>query len=75
MIAELGQRIQRKEKEHASLRAKIEDEQTLSGKYSKQVKELTSKIDELDEELTLEQASRAKTEEKNRSILSRTLKY
>ena len=72
MIAELSQSIQRKEKEHASLGAKIEDEQTLAGKYTKQVKELTSRIDELDEELTLERASRAKAE-KNRSILSRDI--
>ena len=54
MIAELSQSIQRKEKEYASLGAKIEDKQTLDGKYSKQVKELTSRVDELDEELTLE---------------------
>jgi myosin heavy chain 6/7 len=72
MVAELNQSIQRKEKEHASLGAKIEDEQTLAGKYSKQVKELVSRIDELDEELTLERANRAKAE-KNRSILSRDI--
>jgi len=71
-IAELNQSIQRKEKEHASLNAKIEDEQTLAGKYTKQVKELSSRIDELDEELILERANRAKAE-KNRSILSRDI--
>merc|ERR1712212_72367 len=38
--AELSQTIQRKEKELSSLGAKIEDEQTLGGKYSKQIKEL-----------------------------------
>ena len=36
------------------------------------MKELTSRVDELDEELTLERASRAKAE-KNRSILSRDI--
>merc|ERR1719400_1564625 len=37
---ELNATIQRKEKELASAAAKIEDEQTLGGKYSKQIKEL-----------------------------------
>merc|ERR1712029_200387 len=37
---ELNATIQRKEKELASISAKIEDEQTLGGKYSKQIKEL-----------------------------------
>merc|ERR1719309_454301 len=63
--AELSQTIQRKEKELSSLSAKIEDEQTLGGKYSKQ-------IEELDEELCIERQNRAKAE-KNRSILSRDI--
>ena len=54
------------------LLAKIEDEQTLGGKYGKQVKELQSRLDELDEELAVERANRAKAE-KNRSLLSRDL--
>jgi len=70
--SELSQTIQRKEKEAASLAAKIEDEQTLGGKYTKQVKELQSRLDELDEELAVERANRAKAE-KNRSLLSRDL--
>jgi len=70
--SELSQTIQRKEKESASLAAKIEDEQTLGGKYAKQVKELQSRLDELDEELAVERANRAKAE-KNRSLLSRDL--
>merc|ERR1712051_819000 len=37
---ELPQNIQRKDKEMASIGAKIEDEQTLGSKYNKQVKEL-----------------------------------
>merc|ERR1719438_349451 len=39
---ELNQTIQRKEKEITSMSAKIEDEQTLGGKYGKQIKELQS---------------------------------
>merc|ERR1712036_21236 len=40
--SELSQTVQRKEKEVSSIAAKIEDEQTLGSKYSKQVKELTT---------------------------------
>merc|ERR1712113_22350 len=47
--SELNQTIQRKEKEIASMSAKIEDEQTLASKYSKQIKELGSRLEELDE--------------------------
>merc|ERR1711972_77223 len=46
--AELQNVYQRKEKELSSLGAKIEDEHTLGGKYSKQIKELQSRIEELD---------------------------
>merc|ERR1719348_1638445 len=70
--AELSQTIQRKEKELSSLSAKIEDEQTLGGKYGKQIKELQTRIEELDEELAIERQNRAKAE-KNRSILSRDI--
>merc|ERR1719228_1832772 len=66
--AELSQTIQRTEKELSSLGAKIEDEQTLGGKYSKQIKELQTRI----EELAIERQNRAKAE-KNRSILSRDI--
>merc|ERR1712083_748137 len=72
MNSELSQTIQRKEKELSSVGAKIEDEQTLGSKYSKQVKELQSRVDELDEELAIERQMRAKAE-KNRSLLSRDL--
>ena len=51
---ELQAVLQRKEKELSSLGAKIEDEHTLGGKYSKQIKELQSRIDELDDELNIE---------------------
>ena len=47
--AELSQTVQRKEKEVSSISAKIEDEGTLGSKYSKQVKELQCRVDELDE--------------------------
>merc|ERR1719458_2476490 len=70
--SELNGSLQRKEKELASLGAKIEDEGTLGSKYSKQVKELQTRIDELDEEIVVERSNRAKAE-KNRSLLSRDL--
>merc|ERR1711902_431718 len=72
MGSELQQTIQRKEKESSSLSAKIEDEQTLGGKYAKQIKELQSRLEELDEELIIERQARAKAE-KNRSMLSRDI--
>eukprot|EP00095_Tigriopus_kingsejongensis_P006753 maker-scaffold544_size141056-snap-gene-0.37 protein:Tk06753 transcript:maker-scaffold544_size141056-snap-gene-0.37-mRNA-1 annotation:"myosin heavy muscle isoform x29" len=70
--AELTQTIQRKEKELSSMSAKIEDEQTLGGKYSKQIKELQTRLEELDEELAIERQNRAKAE-KNRATLSRDI--
>merc|ERR1719295_558386 len=70
--SEASQGLQRKEKELSSLTAKIEDEQTLGSKYSKQVKELQTRIDELDEEIIMERNNRAKAE-KNRSLLSRDI--
>merc|ERR1712127_622883 len=70
--SEMNGALQRKEKELASLGAKIEDEQTLGNKYSKQIKELQTRIDELDEESVVERNNRAKAE-KNRSLLSRDL--
>jgi myosin heavy chain 6/7 len=69
---ELSQTIQRKEKEYSSLAAKIEDEQTLAGKYSKQTKELQTRLEELDEELAIERQNRAKAE-KSRANLSRDI--
>merc|ERR1711884_821471 len=69
---ELNQTVQRKEKEIASMSAKIEDEQTLGGKYGKQIKELQSRLEELDEELCIERQNRAKAE-KNRATLSRDI--
>merc|ERR1719153_2201651 len=70
--SELGQTVQRKEKELSSMSAKIDDEQTLGGKYSKQIKELQGRMEELDEELVVERQNRAKAE-KNRSLLSRDI--
>jgi len=70
--SELSQTVQRKEKESSSIAAKIEDEQTLGSKYSKQVKELNTRVDELDEEISIERNNRAKAE-KNRALLSRDL--
>merc|ERR1712158_164031 len=70
--SELQQTLMRKEKELASVGAKIEDEHTLGSKYTKQIKELQGRIDELDEELVIERQARAKAE-KNRTILSRDI--
>merc|ERR1711881_810819 len=70
--AELEQIIQRKEKEISSMVSKIEDEQTLGGKFIKQVKELQNRLEELDEELCIERQNRAKAE-KTRSMLSRDI--
>merc|ERR1712106_1142799 len=64
--------LQRKDKEFASVGAKIEDEHTLGGKYGKQIKELHSRIDELDDDLAIERQNRAKAE-KSRTTLSRDL--
>jgi len=70
--ADLVATVQRKEKELASMSAKIEDEGTLGNKYNKQVKELGSRIEELDEELFIERQNRAKAD-KNRTTLSRDI--
>merc|ERR1711910_128536 len=70
--SELVGAMQRKDKEIASVSSKIDDEATLGGKYAKQVKELQGRLEELDEELTIERANRAKAE-KNRSTLSRDI--
>merc|ERR1719464_1924135 len=70
--SELEQSITRKEKEITSMTAKIDDELTLSSKYNNQIKELAQRIEQLDEELTIERSNRAKAE-KNRSTLSRDI--
>merc|ERR1712012_578665 len=70
--AELNQAVQRKEKEAAAISAKIEDEATLGSKYGKQVKELQGRLEELDEELAIERANRAKAE-KSRTILKKDI--
>merc|ERR1712200_241371 len=72
MKAELNQGIARKEKEVSALGAKIEDEASLGSKYSKQIKELQSRLEELDEELNMERTNRAKAE-KSRSMLKKDI--
>lgn len=57
---ELEQTIQRKDKEIASLTAKLEDEQGLVGKTNKQIKELQARIEELEEEVEAERGARGK---------------
>merc|ERR1711988_318103 len=69
---ELSQSVQRKEKESAAIAAKIEDEATLGSKYSKQTKELQARLEELDEELAIERANRAKAE-KSRTMLKKDI--
>merc|ERR1719150_1934066 len=69
--SELNQTVQRREKEISSMSAKIDDENTLGSKYSKQIKELQTRLEELDEELTIERSSRAKAE-KNWSLSAKT---
>merc|ERR1740137_401712 len=70
--SELTAVLQRKEKEFSSIGAKIDDEHTLGGKYGKQIKELQSRIDEVDDELGIERTSRAKAE-KSRTAFARDL--
>ncbi len=53
-------RIFRKEQEMHSAGSKLEDEQSLVGKLQRQIKELQAKIQELEEELEAERASRTK---------------
>merc|ERR1719400_1521357 len=69
---ELGQVLQRKEKENSSLNGKIEDEQTLGNKLNQQIKELMSRLEELDEELEAERLGRARAD-KVRGNLRREL--
>merc|ERR1711935_233162 len=69
---ELGQVLQRKEKENCSLNGKIEDEQTLGGKLNTQIKELQARLEELDEELEAERQARARAD-KGRGTLRREL--
>merc|ERR1712168_1518779 len=69
---ELGQVLQRKEKENSSLNGKIEDEQTLGGKLNTQIKELHARLEELDEELEAERQGRARAD-KGRGQLRREL--
>merc|ERR1712042_127684 len=70
--AELNQSVARKEKEASALGAKIEDEASLGSKYTKQIKELQSRLEELDEELNIERGNRAKAE-KSRTLLKKDI--
>ena len=70
--AELNHSIQRKEKEASSITAKIDDESTLASKYSKQAKELHGRIEDLEEELSIERTNRSKAD-KSRALLKKDL--
>merc|ERR1712168_833638 len=69
---EMGQVLQRKEKENSSLNGKMEDEQTLGGKLNTQIKELHARLEELDEEMETERNDRARAD-KGRGQLRREL--
>merc|ERR1711970_1525803 len=69
---EMSQVLQRKEKECGSLTGKFEDETTLGGKISTQIKELHSRLDELDEDLEAERQAHARAD-KARGALRREL--
>ena len=69
---EVSQVLQRKEKECNSLNGKFEDEQTLAGKINTQIKELQSRLEELDEDLEAERQARARAD-KARGALRREL--
>merc|ERR1711971_1403506 len=70
--AELNQTVSRKEKECQALAAKIEDEGSIGNKYQKQVKELQSRLEEIDDELLIERGNRAKAE-KSRAVLRKDI--
>ena len=69
---EMGQVLQRKEKENGSLNGKVEDEQTLGGKLNTQIKGLQARLEKLDEELEAEHQSRVRAT-KGRGTLCREL--
>merc|ERR1712036_146815 len=69
---ELSQSVARKEKEASALSAKIEDEISLGGKYTKQIKELQARLEEPDEELNIERSHRSKAEN-GRSMLKKDI--
>merc|ERR1719361_3085526 len=67
---ELEAAIGRKEKDFSALASKLEDEQSLVAKVQKTIKEIQSRVEELEEELEAERQARAKAERK-RSDLAR----
>merc|ERR1739846_300778 len=64
--------IQRKEKDLTGLSSKLDDEQQLVGKVQKAIKEVQSRVEELEEELEAERQARAKAE-RQRSDLAKEL--
>ena len=70
--AELNQSLARKEKECSALSAKIEDEASLGSKYARQMKELQARVEELEEETTIERNNRSKAE-KSRTMLKKDI--
>merc|ERR1719187_642795 len=72
MKKELEATLARKDKDQGSLRAKLEDEQSLVSKVQKQIKELQARVEEMEEELEAERQARSKAE-RQRSDLAREL--
>jgi len=64
--------ISRKEKDTSVYNVKLNDEQSLVGKGTKQIKEAQGRVEELEDELEAERQSRAKAE-RQRSDLAREL--
>merc|ERR1719189_1508008 len=64
--------IARKEKDYSQLANKLDDEQCLVSKVQKTIKEIQSRVEELEEELEAERQARAKAE-RQRSDLAKEL--
>merc|ERR1712088_401491 len=72
MKKELEASIARLEKEASQMGAKLDNEQTIVSRFQKAIKEIQSRVEELEEELEAERQARAKAERK-RSDLAREL--
>jgi len=69
---EIETNIARKEKDGAQIANKLEEEQGVVGRFTKTIKEVQGRVEELEEELEAERQARAKAERK-RSDLAREL--
>merc|ERR1711972_1150163 len=71
-MGELEATIGRKEKDFSALASKLDDEQALVSKVQKSIKEVQSRVEELEEESEAERQARAKAE-RQRSDLAKEL--